>query len=206
MIQSWENVDRFEEIVADYAGAKYGIATDSCTNSIFLCLKYLQIKSSICTEIDIDVPKQTYVSVPMSVKHAGHKINFVDDHWTGTYKFKPFDITDGAVRFTQGMYEGGFHCLSFHIKKHLPIGRGGMILTDDADARDWFKQARYDGRSSIFFNDVKDIKVCGWHMYMTPEQASRGIELFYRLPKDNPDLACWQDYNYDLSEFSCFKN
>ena len=37
--------------------------------------------------------------------------------------------------------------LSFHIKKQLPIGKGGMILTDDQQAVEWFKKARYEGRS-----------------------------------------------------------
>ena len=205
MIQPWENVDRFEEIIAEYAGSKYGVATDSCSNSIFLCLKYLQTKTKLDSSVEIDVPKYTYPSIPMAVRHAGHKVNFVDYKWSGTYKLLPLNLTDGAVRFKKNMYTGGFHCLSFHIKKHIPIGRGGMILTDDKHARDWLRQARYDGRTSIFFNEIKDIKICGWHMFMTPDQAARGIELFYSLSEPNQDLATWQDYKHDLSQFSCFK-
>ena len=43
--------------------------------------------------------------------------------------------------------KGSFMCLSFHVKKLLPIGKGGMILCDDREAVNWFKQARYEGRS-----------------------------------------------------------
>jgi dTDP-4-amino-4,6-dideoxygalactose transaminase len=45
------------------------------------------------------------------------------------------------------MYEPGtLHTLSFHRRKHLAIGRGGMILTDDAEAAKWLRLARYDTR------------------------------------------------------------
>lgn len=205
MKSTWENVDHFEEIVAEYAGSKYAVATDSCTNAIFLCLKYFQIKSKLDTNMSIDVPKRTYPSIPMTVKHAGYNVNFIDNEWEGVYQLFPFELYDSAVRFTEGMYNGGFHCLSFHIKKHVPIGRGGMILTDDKNAVKWLRCARYDGRPSPFWKDVKDIQMCGWHMYMTPDQAAKGVELFHRLPKINRDLACWKDYSVDLSTLAPFQ-
>ena len=37
----WDIVDAFEKMVAEYAGSKYAVAVDNCTNAIFLCLKYL---------------------------------------------------------------------------------------------------------------------------------------------------------------------
>jgi len=49
---------------------------------------------------------------------------------------------DAAKRFTSGMYEKGIAmCLSFHIKKHLKIGKGGMILTDNATLVEWLKKS-----------------------------------------------------------------
>ena len=39
----WDIVEAFENKVAKYAGSKYAVATDSCTNSLFLCLKYLKV-------------------------------------------------------------------------------------------------------------------------------------------------------------------
>jgi dTDP-4-amino-4,6-dideoxygalactose transaminase len=60
------------------------------------------------------------------------------------YQLKPCPIYDAAKRFTGGMYvRGTFTCLSFHIKKHLKLGKGGMILTDDQKSVEWFKKARY---------------------------------------------------------------
>ena len=60
-----DNVDEFERIVAEYVGSKYAVATDSCTNAIFLCIKYLQ--DTMQHELEFQVPKHTYLSVPMAV-------------------------------------------------------------------------------------------------------------------------------------------
>lgn len=199
MDSTWDNVQYFEDLLADYTGAKYGVATDSCTNAIFLSLQYLKHDYTFA-----EVPEYTYPSIPMMVKHSGLDIKFVDRKWYGCYQLSPLPIYDSAVRFTENMYVGGFSCLSFHYKKYIPIGRGGMILTDDKDAVKWLKQARYAGRNTMSFKGLQDISVCGWHMYMTPEQAARGIELFYRLPKENDNSATWKDYP-KVSEFSCFK-
>ena len=97
-----------------------------------------------------------------------------------------------------------FMCLSFHIKKHLKISKGGMILTDDLEAVKWFKKARYEGRSEKLYHE-DDIDMLGWNMYMTPQQASHGLSLMQNMVKDNPDLDENNGYR-DLTEFSIFKN
>ena len=131
----WDIVEAFEHKVAKYAGSKYAVATDSCTNSLFLCLKYLNATGKV------KVPKRTYLSVPQSVIHAGCEVEFTDLEWSGAYQLDPYPIVDSATRFTKDMYvKGSYQCLSFHIRKILPIAKGGMILTDDAKAVDWFKQ------------------------------------------------------------------
>ena len=66
-------VKMLEEEIAAYTGAKYAVSVDSCTNALFLCCKYLQVK-------DVIIPKHTYVSVPMSVIHAGGNVIFQDIH------------------------------------------------------------------------------------------------------------------------------
>ena len=35
----WDIVDAFEDKVAGYAGSKYAVAVDSCTNAMFLSIK-----------------------------------------------------------------------------------------------------------------------------------------------------------------------
>jgi len=185
---AWGVVDLFEKKMASYAGSKYAVSVDNCTNALFLCLKYMKAAG------DITIPSRTWVSVPCTILNAGCQVKFENQEWSGAYQLKPFPIYDGAVRMKKGMYQKDtFHCLSFHIRKHIPIGKGGMILTDDKEAYDWFRTVRYSGRSmssdgvNYVLYKEDDIKSIGWNMYMTPEQASRGLELMEKIKECNPD-------------------
>lgn len=190
-------VAEFERRVAEYAGSRYAVAVDCCTNAIFLCLKYCQVDQGPA----VRVPARTYVSVAMSVLHAGGNLLLEERDWRGVYQLEPYPIFDGAKRFRKGMYRGGLHCLSFHTKKILNIGRGGMILTDDEDAVRWLKLARYDGREEKHYGEA-EIRTLGWHAYMMPDQAARGLAILDTLPDDNED----QDENYpDLRTMPVFR-
>jgi dTDP-4-amino-4,6-dideoxygalactose transaminase len=195
-------VKMFEEEIALYTGAPYAISVDSCTNALFLACKYLQVK-------EVTIPSKTYLSVPMSILNAGGEVVFdktpTANHWTGIYQLKPYPIYDAAKRLTAGMYlEGSIMCLSFHIKKHLGIGKGGMILTDNPDAMEWFKKARYEGRSEKFYKEDV-IESIGWNMYMTPQEAAHGLALLQNYPEHNRDLDEVNGYR-DLTEFPVFNN
>jgi len=195
-------VKMFEEEIAEYTGSKYAVAVDSCTNALFLCCKYLNVK-------EVTIPCRTYLSVPMSILHSGANVIFDKtpntNHWSGIYQLKPYPIYDSAKRLTSNMYiNDSFMCLSFHIKKQLPIGKGGMILTDDSDAVDWFKKARYEGRSEVYYKN-DNIQTLGWNMYMTPQQASTVFALFQNYPEHQSDLQEKNGYR-DLTEFDVFNN
>jgi dTDP-4-amino-4,6-dideoxygalactose transaminase len=198
---SYEIVDSFEKRIAFLSGSKYAVSVDSCSNAIFLCLKFLNK-----TEENVFIPKKTYISVPCAIRNAGYKVFFEDLEWEGVYQLKPLPIYDGALRFKKNMYKGGYHCLSFHIKKHLKIGRGGMILTDDEKAYEWFKLARFNGRNQVpHINDT--FKLIGWNFYMTNSDAARGMWLLdgfdlkddiNDITPDYPDLSIY-DFNESCS-------
>lgn len=195
-------VQMFEEEVADYVGSPYAVSVDSCTNALFLVCKYLKVK-------EVTIPSKTYLSVPQSIIHSGGEVVFdttkETNDWSGIYQLKPYPIYDSAKRFTSEMYiPNSFMCLSFHIKKHLKIGKGGMILTDDEEAVKWFKKARYEGRGEKLYHE-DDIDMLGWNMYMTPQQAAHGLSLMQNYPIDVPDLDENNGYR-DLTEFKIFKN
>jgi hypothetical protein len=127
------------------------------------------------------------------------------NHWKGMYKLEPFPIYDASKRLTSKMYiPCTFMCLSFHIKKQLGIGKGGMILTDNAEAVDWFKKARYEGRSEKFYK-MDNISSMGWNMYMTPQEAAQGLCLMQNYPEHNADKDELNGYR-DLTEFDIFKD
>lgn len=191
-------VKMFEEEVANYTGASYAVSTDNCTDAILMCCEYMRVK-------EVTIPSKTYLSVPQSILHSGGSVIFEDVKWKGIYQLKPYPIYDAAKRFTSGMYiPGSFMCLSFHIKKHLKIGKGGMILTDNEEAAKWFRKARYEGRGEVMYHE-DDIEVNGWNAYMTPEQAARGLMLMQNYPLHNEDLPEEPQYR-DLREFPLFKN
>tara|TARA_R110000824_G_C15136256_1_gene669528 strand:- start:700 stop:1317 length:618 start_codon:yes stop_codon:yes gene_type:complete len=193
----YDIVKMFEEEVAEYTGAPFAVAVDSCTNALFLCCKYHNVK-------EVTIPKQTYLSVPMSIIHSGGTVIFEDKPWHGAYQLKPYPIYDAAKRLTSGMYlPSTSMCLSFHIKKTLAIGKGGMILTDDYKMVKWLKKARYEGRSEVNYKD-DDITMLGWNMYMTPQQAAHGLALMQNYPEHMPDLGENNGYR-DLTELSVFK-
>lgn len=198
-------IDIFEQKVAEYAGSYYAVAVDSCTNALFLCLQYVKNHSNYPFPNTITIPKQTYISVPQSINHSGYFVRFKNMHWIREYQLWPFDIYDAAVRFNKNMYiHNTFYCLSFQIKKILPIGKGGMILLNDKDAYKWFKKARYEGRDITKPYDKDELQFLGWNMYMTPEDAARGILLMDQLPIYNKDMGNWSNYP-DISKQSVFK-
>ena len=191
-------VRQFEKTIAKYCGAKYGVAVESCSAALFLCCVYLKVK-------EVTVPSKTYFSVPCSIIHSGGKIRFVDEEWSGAYQLKPYPIWDSAARFKRKMYvDGSFYCISFQSSKLIPIGRGGMILTDNKKAANWFRKMRNDGRREIL-KEKDNVTLVGWNFYMTPQQAAQGLDLFYwRIfgKEDLPDLK--QNYS-DLSKVPAYK-
>ena len=195
-------VEIFERKLASYAGSKYAVTIDCDSNALFLCLKYRKAIGFV------NIPTHTYVSVPMQIMHAGLKPQFRRDLWSGCYELQPLDIYDCAARFTRGMYIGGdaLQVLSFQIKKRLPIGKGGAILTDSLEAYNWLKLASYDGRDlNSPYDSIGHIQQIGWHYYMTPEDAARGIILMDMIPPESEDSMSWSNYP-DLSLMEVFQS
>lgn len=189
-------VDALEAAVAEFAGSPYAVAVNTCTSALFLALKFAMPAGAT-----VVLPARTFISVPMAVIHAGGRVQFEDAPWRGVYRLNPFNIVDGALRFRRGMYEGGLHCLSFHARKLLNIGEGGMVLTDNAAAAAWIRMARYSGRGPPSYR-VEDVCTLGWQFYMTPEKAARGLHLMEYVADDLPD----QVVNYpDLREVKAFR-
>lgn len=195
----WDIVDLFEERLAKYAGSKYAVCLDSCSNAIFLSLLYNDI-----VDRTVVLPKHTYASVAMQCIHAGNKIKFVDQSWHGFYQIQGTNIIDSATRFRKKMYvPNSLFCLSFHHRKTLKIGRGGAILTDDKKFVDWCRPMIFDGRHKKVLHEVDNYECIGYHMYMTPEDAAKGLLLFEDVKDINPDTGSSAEYK-DLSKQEVF--
>ena len=80
-----------------------------------------------------------------------------------------------------------------------------MILTDDINAYEWLKMARYDGRHLDRKYDEDNFEMMGYHMYMTPEQACIGIEKLEDFHDENLSIGSSNTYK-NLSKYrSLFK-
>ena len=168
----------------------------------------------------IEIPKRTYISVPMSIIHAGGWPTFRDEKWEGWYQLAPLFVWDSARYFSSGMYstitsynagvypQGGMVCLSFHAQKTLCDTQGGAILHDDPVADEWLRRARFDGRAEGVPPKHDTFTQVGYHCYLSPDVSTRLLWRLGGLPKHNPPLP-WgpgTDSDYpDLSEMSIFK-
>jgi len=197
----YDVVKDFEERVAEYAGANYGVAVNSCTNALMLSMFFRRVFDSYSGSVTI--PAETYVGVAYSVINAGLEINFSHEKWKGAYTIEPIDVIDSALRFKRNMYvNGSLYCVSFHDKKVLPVCDGGMILTNNIVEYEILRRMRYDGRKpgvSVFDDNFT---LPGFHCHMKPDVAARGLMLMDAVKDYNRDLEC--EYP-DLSKYEIFE-
>jgi dTDP-4-amino-4,6-dideoxygalactose transaminase len=193
------DIRNFEKLIADFYNAPFAVATDCCTHALELCLRLKKIIKTSC-------PAQTYLSVPMTLEKLKIEWNFDTNYWYDFYELGDTDIIDAAVFWKENGYiPGKYMCLSFQYKKHLNLGKGGMILLDNSEEADTLRKMSYDGRLLEVPWKDQNIDIYGYHYYMTPETAKLGIEKF-QCAKDQ-EARKWssEDYLY-LPNFKVFKD
>ena len=192
-----EKVAEFEKLIATFYNAPYAVAVDCCTHAIELCLRLSKPEHVTC-------PTHTYLSVPMTFNKLGISWEFVDNDWRDYYYIGHTDIIDAAVYWKwHGYVPGTKMCLSFQYKKHLSLGRGGMILLDNYDDYVVLKKMSYDGRFGDLPWAEQDIDTMGYHYYMTPETAQTGIFRFCSAEVNEPRKWSYLDYP-DISQMKVF--
>ena len=195
---SFQSVTDFEKEVSKFYGAPYGIAIDSCTHAIELCLRYKKVEK-------FTVPPNTYPSIPNLAKKIGIEFEWEEQDWEDYYYLGGTNIIDSAVLWKENSYiPNTFMCLSFQFQKHLSLGRGGMILLDDKEAKDELKKMSYDGRDPDIPWRDQNISTIGYHYYMTPETASLGLEKLPKAIETEPRDWVLEDWP-DLSNMDVFK-
>jgi len=195
---SFDSVNKFENMIAAFFGANYAVAVDCCTHGLELCLRHQGIKY-------FTVPKRTYISVPFLAKKIGAKFDWRDEDWSDFYFLGDSNIADAAVLWRKNSYiDGTLMCLSFQFRKHLSLGRGGMILTNDEEEARILKKMSYDGRDPEVPWREQNIDTMGFHYYMTPETAKLGIEKLPEAIKTPPKKWLVTDWP-DLTKMEIFK-
>jgi len=220
-------VKEFEEMVAKFTGAKYAIATTSCTTALHLSLVALGIGPGD----EVLVPAFTFIASANVVEHQGAKPVFVDIdpktfnidiskiekaitkktkaimpvHLFGlsadmkpvmkiAKKYKLFVVEDAACALGTKYYGkhvgtfGNTGCFSFHPRKPITTGEGGMIITNSKKLAQKLESLRDHGavisdlarhKKSAF--RLSDHNLAGYNYRMTDIQGAIGIEQMKKL-------------------------
>lgn len=194
----FNTVVEFEKKIAEFFGSPFAVAVDSCTHGIELCLRYNNVKS-------INVPKQTYISIPFLAKKLNLGLEWRTQNWKDFY-YISYSVIDAAVLWRPNSYvPKTFMSISFQYQKHLSLGRGGMILTDNQEASIKLKKMSYDGRLPNIPWKEQNIDMVGYHYYMTPEIAEEGLVKLPTAILNKPKEWTINDWP-DLTKMEIFKN
>jgi dTDP-4-amino-4,6-dideoxygalactose transaminase len=214
-------VAQFEEAVARYVGAKYAVATNSCTSALHLALQL----SGIGPGDEVICPSFTCMATANAIHHTGavpafceidsrtynldpdaaavavnastraillvHQIGLpadVEPFRSLASKHNLVLVEDGACTLGgayKGRRIGGLGsptCFSFHPRKVITTGEGGMITTDDGELAESARVLRSTGAS---LSDLERHKArgslvqqyhrVGYNYRMTDIQAAIGL-------------------------------
>lgn len=193
----FEIVTKFENEVAKFFGAPYAVAVDSCTHGIELALRYTEANY-------IRVPQRTYLSIPFLANKLQIDLFWKDEEWQDYY-YVTENVIDAAVLWKPNSYiSGTFMGISFQYQKHLSLGRGGIILTDNKEAALQLKKMSYDGRIPNTPWRDQNIDTVGYHYYMTPETAQNGLDKLPKAIETTPRQWVVTDWP-DLTKMNIFK-
>jgi len=221
-------VERFETLFAERVGARFGVATTSCTTALHLAL----ILARVGPGDEVICPSYSFIATANAVLYAGATPVFADIE-PDTWNIDPADalqrvtprtkaiipvhqvglaadldrltplasrgiavIEDAACAIGstyRGRPVGSFGntaCFSFHPRKTISLGEGGLIATDDAAAAERARRlrshaasisahARHEAKGVVY----EEYRELGYNYRMTDVQAAIGIAQLSKLDR-----------------------
>lgn len=243
-------VQKFEESIAEFCNVPYAVAASSCTASLHMALKALDVGPGD----EVIVPAFTWVSTASSVEHCGARpvfcdisldtfnidaeqveslitprtVGIVPVHLFGLFAdlSKPQSIADrhglwmledaacalGSAQNNSapGQSTAGA-CFSFHPRKSLTTGEGGMLVTRDSALAERCRRLRNHGAQASDFQRhqskggfrLTTFPEFGFNFRMTDLQASIGNSQFNRIDELlDGRRRCATLYNTALADLS----
>jgi perosamine synthetase len=245
-------VAEFEQVVAEYVGARYAVACSSCTTALHLALLALGVGPGD----EVIAPSLSFIATANAVRYVGATPVFAEVD-PRTYNLDPADVERRVTPRTKAImvvhqiglaadidafleigrrhnlkvfedaacalgsrYKDrpiGAHtemaCFSFHPRKVICTGDGGMITTNDpayAERLRLLRQhgmnvsdtARHNARNVM----IEEYPVLGYNYRLTDLQAAVGVEQMKRLDElvsRRVELAT--RYNRMLSDYRCLQ-
>lgn len=204
-----KKVAEFEQQFAEYVGAKYAIATNSCTSALDIAVRVAPLGD------EVSVTPFTFVSSALCIVNAGKKVKFVDidEDSLCTPKadiqvlYAGNDAGEGIIydmaHAGGAKHKGLISCWSFHAVKNLPTGDGGMLTTNDEEVYRRAKALSWCGIDKSTFSRSQggyswdyDIKEAGLKANMTDLTAVIGLCQLKKLTERNEkrkQIASWYD-------------
>ena len=222
-------VAEFEKNLAEFVGAKHGIATTSCTTALHMALVALGVGPGD----EVIVPSFSFIASANVILYTGATVVFADID-PRTFNVDPADVERRITKKTRALlpvdqiglacdmdplnalarqhglvvvedaaptigetYKGkrvGANadtvCFSFHPRKVITTGEGGMITTNDDQLAARLRTLRQHGMSVSDLARhnadrviIEEYPELGFNYRMTDIQASIGIVQLRRLPE-----------------------
>lgn len=166
-------VDKFEKRFAEYIGAPYVVAVNSCSSAMFLSLLYRKKTKEIGRRVFI--PSVTHTSVANSIVNAGLKVGFMDEVYVGhSYPLLRAQVVDSAHELHRNCFnkmKSFLVCYSFYPTKPLGGAEGGAIATRNIKEYSWLKRASRLGIEAGASSWEYKVAFPGWKMHMNDIQA-----------------------------------
>jgi perosamine synthetase len=202
-------VKELEEKWAKLVGAKYAIATNSCTAALDIAVRIVDLPETVT------VSPFTFISSALCALNIGKKIKFVDiDPKSYCTPKADIQVMYAGNQFGEGKiydmahssgakHKGEVSCWSFHAVKNLPTGDGGMITMNDEEL---YKKARAISwcgidkstfeRNGNKYNWDYEVTEQGLKAHMNDITAVIALAKLENLENDNnyrKQLAYWYD-------------
>lgn len=212
-------VREFEGKICDYTGAKYAVATSSCTTALETAIEFLTHTRghiAVSPRDTIIVPSFGWIATANAVRNAGYKPIFVDVAWNGTIDTSKIEaaiqentiaiiavhncgvkcdinnIHKIASQYNLAVIEDSAgalgiptdnkslcSCYSFHPRKVITTGEGGMITTNNKHVAEFARSYIYHGASKLASDLTKSkslsaFQITGNNYRMTNMQGALG--------------------------------
>lgn len=193
-----KKVQELEKKWAELTGAKYAVATNSCTAALDIAVRIVDLPE------EVTVSAFTFVSSALAPLNIGKKIKFVDiDPESHCTPKADIQVMYGGNQFGEGTiydmahssgakHKGVVSCWSFHAVKNMPAGDGGMITMNDeklykrAKALSWcgIDKSTFERNGNKYSWDY-EISEPGLKANMNDITAAIALEQLKRLPYGN---------------------
>ena len=176
-------VQKFEQKIADFVGAKYAVSIHSATSAIFL--------SMLNKKERVSIPSILPPVVANALITANNEVTFNDNiEWVGQsyvlHRFDDYKIIDSAQQIYRNQFQleaddDDLLIYSFYPTKPVGSVDGGMILSNNKEKIDKLKILSRNGNTLENNSWDRQIVLPGYKLYMNSVQCYIALQNFIKL-------------------------